>query len=106
VTPMHKYAAVTAFAIALITINAPAVSALGFPQHEVDCDGWARGLRRYAIRCHCSFECNRQYPGYTVTVPCLHRTPAFCDLTAWPLDAIHACITTCATAKGVAQPRP
>jgi hypothetical protein len=42
---MHKYAAVTALAVALITINAPAVSALGFPLHEVDCDN----LRRVCV---------------------------------------------------------
>jgi hypothetical protein len=101
---MHKYAAATALVIALsITMLTPAVSA-GMPLlHEEECDSWAHGLRRSAIQCHCSFECRRQYPGYTVTVPCLHRTPPFCDLTAWPLDAIHACAAKCVKTKTFAQ---
>jgi hypothetical protein len=42
--------------------------------HEEECDGWARGLRGWAIRCHCSFECNRKYE-YTVRIPCWPEGP-------------------------------
>jgi hypothetical protein len=63
---MHKYASATALAIVLNITITPAVSADCFPvrsplpRNEAECDRSDWG-RTYAIRCHCSFECRRQY---------------------------------------------
>jgi hypothetical protein len=74
--PMHKYAAATALVIALnVTMLTPAVSltrgikALIERYNEGRCDSLAHGLRRWAIACHCTFECYRQH-SYTVRQPC------------------------------------
>jgi hypothetical protein len=100
---MQKHAAVKALVIALITMLAPAVSnAAGAPLHEVDCDSWAHGMRLYAARCHCGLECGRQY-SYTVTVPCLSKTPPFCDKRVVLFEAARACFAKCVAAKTAAQ---
>jgi hypothetical protein len=110
---MHKYAAATALAIALnITTLTPAVSGPPgwMPRHEVDCDSSARGLLAYAIRCHCSFECHRQYPPYTVRLPCspgaglnmpgyVSGMKGLCDVLVSPLETRGACFRTCVKAK-------
>jgi hypothetical protein len=75
---MHKYAAPTALAITLnITMLALAVSAsltpanaasaLGWPSNEERCDTYTWGAR-WAIGCHCWFECRRKY-SYVVRLP-------------------------------------
>jgi hypothetical protein len=118
---MDRYAALTALAIALnITVLTPAVSqtrankALIERYNEGQCDSLAHGLRRWAIGCHCTFECYRQH-SYTVRQPCetrwswRERKPIGEGLCEWrmaPVEAFRACTTTCAKAKGVAQLRP
>jgi hypothetical protein len=69
---MHKYAAAAALTIALnITMLTPAFSAMQMePQHEEGCDGWAHGLRAYAIGCHWRFECRRQYSDTAILLVC------------------------------------
>jgi hypothetical protein len=119
---MRKYAAATALVIVLnITMLAPAFSTgppHWMPRDEVDCDSSARGLPGYAIRCHCSFECRRQYPPYTVSLPCNvggitgHLVPwrqlppgrpgrheGFCDTLVSPIGTLQACFATCVKAK-------
>jgi hypothetical protein len=101
---MHKYAAATALAIALnITTLTPAVSAgVSMTLNEEACDGWAHGLRVWAIRCHCNLECRRQY-SYTVTLPCspVERGwhEGLCDRRVIPVEAAAACYRTCVKAK-------
>jgi hypothetical protein len=121
---MNKCAAAPALAIALITMLAPAVSnaAGGFQQarDEGECDGlmrrpdWPDGGRTGAIRCHCMFECRRQYN--TVRLPCSSYDVAvwrstlalqrqhegLCDVRMVPLEAFRACWKTCVKAKGAA----
>jgi hypothetical protein len=90
---MLKYAAATA--LALITMLMPAVSAgVGppgwMPRYEVDCDSSARGLPKYAIFCHCTFECSRRHPAYW-----------------FRSDVVNACWKTCVKAKDPSIfPRP
>jgi hypothetical protein len=108
---MRKYAAATTLAIALnITMLTPAVSRVIPLLHEEECDGWAHGLRAYAIACHCSFECHRQYR-YTVRSPCspgmLGYVPgmkSLCDRPAYPEETGRACVRNCAKAKGAEPP--
>jgi hypothetical protein len=113
---MHKYAALTALAIALnITMLMPAVSGVGL-RHEVECDGRAHGWRAWAIGCHCSFECSRQH-SYTVTVPCASHDmgiwrdagalqrwhEGLCDVRVHPSEPTRACIETCVNASEAAR---
>jgi hypothetical protein len=106
VTRMRNYAAATALVIALnITMLAPAVSRVIPLLHEEECDGWAHGLRAYAIACHCSFECHRQYR-YTVRSPCSPGMPGYvsgmkglCDRLVVPVETALACVKTCLKAK-------
>jgi hypothetical protein len=103
---MRKYAAATALVIALITMLTltPAVSAGAgwWPRHEADCDRLPDWGRPYVTRCHCGFECERQY-SHTVTLPCsstdfpyaLGRHEGLCDVRVVPFEARRACIATC-----------
>jgi hypothetical protein len=111
---MHKYAAATSLAIALtITMLTPAFSAVhNVPVlHEEECDGWRPDWgRTWAIACHCSFECRRQY-SYTVRWPCspgmqgyVSGTKGLCEgLVPGPLDTVRACEKTCVKAKGASR---
>ncbi len=67
------------------------------PSNEGRCDTWGA---RWAIGCHCWFECRRKY-SYVVRLPCLNRTPPFCDITVVPVETFAACRRTCVNAKGV-----
>jgi hypothetical protein len=115
---MHKYAAVTAVAIALsIAMLTPAVSGggRGLPRHEEQCDGRPDWGRTYVISCHCSFECNRQY-SYTVTVRCWPwqalywqqrgRHEGLCDVPLANGEPVRACVRNCMAAKGEPPPLP
>jgi hypothetical protein len=122
---MRQYAGATALAIALITMLALTVSASmtpanagwGIPKlHEEACDAWAHGLRVWAIRCHCNFECRRQYSS-TVTLPCAShdvanwsmtgalqgRHEGLCDVRVVPSEPTDACFAKCVGAKNAAQ---
>jgi hypothetical protein len=120
-TPMQKHAAATALAIGLINIAMLTPAVFGKapidPRREEDCDGWRPDWgRRYAIRCHCSFECRQQY-SYTVRLPCTPRPPGYdespsqpvsgikglCDRRAYPIETVHACLKACVKAKEAAQ---
>jgi hypothetical protein len=115
----HKYAALTALAIALnITMLALAATASltpananspVAPSNEADCDAWAHGWRKYAIGCHCQSQCTRQY-NYTVTVRCWPWQAAYwqqrgrheglCDVTRVSFEPYRACFAKCvASAK-------
>jgi hypothetical protein len=111
---MHKYATATALAITLtITMLTPAVSASYVRlKNEGQCDtvrpDWPKEAI-YAIRCHCEFECRRQY-SYTVRMPCSPGMPGYvsgmkglCDRRVDPLDTVRACEKTCVKAKGAAR---
>jgi hypothetical protein len=77
------------------------------PRYEIDCDSSARGLPGYAGLCHCRFECRRQIGSYTVRLPCLNKTPPFCEQHVVPLDAFNACWHQCVKAKDPSKlPRP
>jgi hypothetical protein len=105
---MRKYAAPTALVIALnITLLTAAVSGppQWMPRHEIDCDSSAKGLPGYAIRCHCTFECIRQY-SYTVRMPCSPGFPGYvsgmkglCDVRVVWSETTAACYRTCVKAK-------
>jgi hypothetical protein len=113
---MHKYAAATALVMALnITMLAPAFSAVHnvYVLHEEECDGWRPDWgRTWAIGCHCSFECRRQY-SYTVTVRCWPWQPTYwqqrgrheglCDVPRVNQEAVPACMATCKKAKEAAH---
>jgi hypothetical protein len=108
---MLRYAAATALVIALnIMTLTPAVSfgpwRFLMARNEGACDSTARGLRLWANRCHCSFECYRQY-SYAVRSPCSPGAPGWheglCEQRVVPVEAAHACLATCVKAKEAAQ---
>jgi hypothetical protein len=121
VSPMRKYAAPTALAIALsITMLTPVVSAdcfgvarqihlLSQNRESRVCDNWGPDWRVFAIRCHCGFECRRQYQ-YTERVHCtpgrLGCDEGVCDLRVVALEATRACWHQCVKAKDPSIPFP
>jgi hypothetical protein len=111
---MRKYAAATALVIALnITMLTPAVLAGDWrflmAQNEGGCDSTARGLREWANRCHCSFECYRKH-SYTIRMSCNPGQPGWpgglCNFHTLAIETAHACLNTCLKAKGAPLPRP
>jgi hypothetical protein len=88
---MHKHAALTALAMALITMLTLDVSAT-----QVSA-AWSDD-RCYGRNCHCSYQCYGK-PG-TLYLAKLRRCKpgAHCDTLVIPPD-IHACLATCMAEK-------
>jgi hypothetical protein len=87
---MHKYAAATALAIALVTIPTLTASASLTPANA----WWAPMDGCYGRNCHCSYQCYGK-PGTLYLAVLRHCKPgAFCDRNVIPPD-IHACLATC-----------
>jgi hypothetical protein len=93
----HKYAALIALVIALITMLPLAVSA-SLTTAEALVSQRKNGDGCYGRDCHCSYQCYGK-PG-TLNLAKLRRCKpgAFCDLIVIPPD-IHECLARCMAAR-------